>query len=474
MAGVFKAYDVRGIYPDTVDEALAERIGGAFATLLDEHGGRGPVAVSRDMRPHSVPLLAALVEGLRAGGRDVIDVGLATTPMSYFAVGHLGAAGGVQVTASHNPARYNGFKFSLEQARPVSGDDGIPRIEQLATGSEAPNRSSRPGSLESRPIFDAYAEHLLGPACGIDVAAIADARLRVAVDAANGMGALYAPLLQRVGIELLPLYFELDGTFPNHEANPLKLENLRDVRAAVTESSAHLGVAFDGDADRAAFVDEQARPIGSDLATALIGGAKLQRGRASGKRGSKAVERENRARERGSRAVVYDVRSSRAVPEYIRECGGEPVQERVGHSFIKATLRRLDGVFGGELAGHYYFPETYFADSSMLAVLEVLQLLARHGKPTSALVAPLRRYAKSEEINFEVEDKDGAMRDLVERYATGRLDRIDGIRIDFPDWWFNVRPSNTEPLLRLVLEARTPELLEEKQGELVALLGEPV
>ncbi|HUP23061.1 MAG TPA: phosphomannomutase/phosphoglucomutase [Thermoanaerobaculia bacterium] len=460
MAGVFKAYDVRGIYPDTVDEALAERIGGAFATLLDEHGARGPVVVSRDMRPHSVPLLAALVDGLRATGRDVVDVGLATTPMSYFAVGHLGAAGGVQVTASHNPARYNGFKFSLEQARPVSGDDGIPRIEQLATGSEAPSPASRRGSLDQRPIFDAYAEHLLGPACGIDVAAIAAARLRVAVDVANGMGALYAPLLERVGIELLPLYFELDGTFPNHEANPLKLENLRDVRAAVTESSAHLGVAFDGDADRAAFVDEQARPIGSDLATALIGGAKLQRG--------------NRAVERGSKAVVYDVRSSRAVPEYIRECGGEPVQERVGHSFIKATLRRLDGVFGGELAGHYYFPETYFADSSMLAVLEVLQLLARHGKPTSALVAPLRRYAKSEEINFEVEDKDGAMRELVERYAAGRLDRIDGIRIDFPDWWFNVRPSNTEPLLRLVLEASTPELLEEKQDELVTLLGEPV
>jgi phosphomannomutase len=357
----------------------------------------------------------------------------------------------VQVTASHNPARYNGFKFSLSGARPVSGDDGIPRLERLAGSAAAP--ASRRGSRRQAAIQEAYATHLLGPACGIDVATIASARLRVAADAGNGMGALYAPLLERAGVELLPLYFELDGTFPNHEANPLKLENLRDLCAAVTSSGAHLGVAFDGDADRAAFVDERGEPVGSDLATALIGGAKLERRKG---------------------AVVYDVRSSRAVPEYIREHGGQPVQERVGHSFIKATLRRLDGVFGGELAGHYYFPETYFADSSLLAVLEVLQLLARGGKPMSALVAPIRRYAKSPEINFEVEDKEGAMRGLVERYAAGRLDRIDGIRIDFPDWWFNVRPSNTEPLLRLVLEARTPDLLAEKQRELVALLGEPV
>jgi phosphomannomutase len=377
--------------------------------------------------------------------------------MSYFAVGHLRAAGGVQVTASHNPARYNGFKFSLAEARPVSGDDGIPRIEQLSTTGTPRHTGARRGAFEEARIFDRYAEHLLGPSCGIDVGAIAAARLRVAADAANGMGALYGPLLERVGVELVPLYFELDGTFPNHEANPLKLENLRDLCAAVQASRAALGVSFDGDADRAAFVDEHGEPVGSDLMTALIGGAKLERRRG---------------------AVVYDVRSSRAVPEYISERGGTPVQERVGHSFIKATLRRLDGVFGGELAGHYYFPETYFADSSLLAVLEVLQLLARH-RPTrvdsaSALVAPLRRYAKSPEINFEVDDKEAAMKGLEKRYSSGRLDRIDGIRIDFPDWWFNVRPSNTEPLLRLVLEARTPELLEEKQRELVALLGEPV
>jgi phosphomannomutase len=451
MAGIYKAYDIRGTYPDQLNEAIAEDIGRAFRTLLDtaQPGHDGEVVVSRDMRAHSVPLAEALVHGLRTAGLDVVDIGLASTPMNYFAVGRLGTAGGIQVTASHNPARYNGLKFSLSEARPVSGDDGIPMLERLVATGDLPHAAS-PGSLRAEDVFEAYGAHLLGllrrPANA--------RRLRVAADAANGMGTIYRPLLERAGIELIPLYFELDGNFPNHEANPLKIENLADLRRAVLEHGADLGVAFDGDADRAAFVDELGEPIGSDLITALIGGKKLSQWPGG--------------------AVVYDVRSSRAVAEYLEERGGVPVRERVGHSFIKATMRERDAIFGGELAGHYYFRENYFADCSLLAVFDVLSLLWAADAPMSVVAAPLRRYAKSEEINFEVEDKAGAMAALEERYAGGEIDRIDGIRIDFDDWWFNVRPSNTEPLLRLVLEATTPALLAEKQAELVGLLGEPV
>jgi phosphomannomutase len=256
-----------------------------------------------------------------------------------------------------------------------------------------------------------------------------------------------------MGIDLVPLYFELDGSFPNHEANPLKEENLRDLQAAVLREGAAVGVSFDGDADRSAFVDERGVAIGSDLVTALIGGELLE--------------------ENPGAAVIYDLRSSKAVAEYIREKGGEPVRERVGHSFMKATLRRKRGVFGGELAGHYYFRDNFYADSSILAVVEVLNLMRKTGRPLSEVVAPLRRYAKSPEINFEVGDKQGRIDELARRYAAGDVDYLDGISVRFPTWWFNVRPSNTEPYLRLVLEADTPEELERRKTELFSVLGEP-
>jgi len=449
MAGIFKAYDVRGTYPDQLDETTAGKIGRALRWVLDPEAvaAKPTVVVSRDMRASSVPLAEALIEGIRASGLDVLDVGLASTPMNYFAVGHLGAAGGVQVTASHNPARYNGFKLSRHEARPVSGDEGIPQLERRVLTGELP-AGDRRGSLETGEVFDAYRRHVLSflkPAGG--------RRLRVAADAANGMGTLYRPLLEAAGIDLVPLYFELDGTFPHHEANPLKRENLEDLCRAVREHGADLGVAFDGDADRAAFIDERGEPIGSDLATALIAGELLA--------------------DRPGRHVVYDLRSSRAVAEYIRESGGIPIRERVGHSFIKATLRRHDGLFGGELAGHYYFRDNYFADCSILAVFEVLNLLWKTGKRLSALVAPLSRYAKSEEINFEVEDKAGKIAELARRYADAEIDYLDGVTFQYPTWWANVRPSNTEPYLRLVLEAETLAELEARRQELVALLGEP-
>ena len=464
MAGIFKAYDVRGLYPGQLNEELARRIGMAFERLVTLEGDQGAalprtVVVGRDMRSHSEPLSAALCAGLTAAGLDVLDIGLATTPMNYFATGRLGAAGGIQVTASHNAAEYNGLKFSLAGAVPVSGDHGIPIIERHALGEE-PAPAATPGRVEARSIEAEYAEHVLSfldRSFEASAAGGGAPKLRLAADAANGMGTIYRPLLEACGVELLPLYFELDGTFPNHEANPLLPENLRDLSELVVERKADLGVSFDGDGDRAAFVDERGEPIGSDLITALIGGQML--GDAPGG------------------IVIHDIRSSRAVPEYIREHGGEPLPERVGHSFVKATMRRTGAIFGGELAGHYYFRQNYCADSSILAVVAVLNLLRRSGKPFSEVAAPLRRYAKSSEINFEVEDKDGTMEALVERYATrggGALDRLDGIRIDFDDWWFNVRPSNTEPLLRLVLEATTPEQLAARQAELTAQLGKPM
>lgn len=452
MGGIFKAYDVRGIYGKELDESIARAIGRAFPAILDEedlaHGGPR-VVVSRDMRPSSVPLSEALIEGLTAAGLDVVDVGLATTPMNYFAIGHLRAAGGVQVTASHNPAQYNGLKFSKHEARPVSGDHGIPLLEKIVATGDFPT-AARAGARSSADVAAEYREHVLS---FLDRPANAR-RLKVVVDAANGMAIVDRGIWDALGIDLVPLYFELDGTFPNHEANPLKLENLRDLQAKVVETGADLGVSCDGDFDRAAFVDETGEPVGSDLATALIAGELL-------------------AHDPGKH-VLYDLRSSRAVDEYIREKGGIPVRERVGHSFMKATLRRVGGLFGGELAGHYYFRDNFHADCAIAAVIEVLNLLWHSGKRMSEVVAPLRRYAKSPETNFEVDDKDGKMKELEAAYADGRIDWLDGITVQYDDWWFNVRPSNTEPLLRLVVEARTPADLDRRLGELVARIGHPV
>jgi phosphomannomutase len=452
MGGIFKAYDVRGIYPRELNEPLARQIGQAFRAVLDDadfaHGGHR-VVVSRDMRPSSIPLSEALIDGLTTAGLDVVDIGLATTPMNYFAIGHLRAAGGVQVTASHNPAAYNGLKFSKHEARPVSGDHGIALMERLVTSGELP-QAERRGSVSTAEVFEDYRAHVRGflrrPAGA--------RRLRVVVDASNGMATIDLPIFEELGIELVPLYFELDGSFPNHEANPLKLENLRDLQAAVLSHGADLGVSCDGDFDRAAFVDEQGEPIGSDLATALIAGELL-------------------ATDPGKH-VLYDLRSSWAVKEYIAEKGGIPVRERVGHSFMKATLRKVDGLFGGELAGHYYFRDNYNADCAIAAVIEVLNVLWHTGSSMSQIVAPLRRYAKSPETNFEVEDKAGKMAELESAYAAGKIDWLDGITVEFADWWFNVRPSNTEPLLRLVVEARTEADLKRRFDELVAEIGHPV
>lgn len=450
MAGIFKAYDVRGVVPTQLDEAIAYKIGLAFQHVLDaeDRANGNTVVVSRDMRAHSPGLAKALIEGLTDAGLDVLDIGLASTPMNYFAIGHVKAAGGVQVTASHNPAQYNGFKFSRHGARPVSGDHGIALMEEKVASGDLP-KAEKKGTVTQGEVFRDYQYHVLSFLKEGDYGQ----PLKVAVDAANGMGTIEKPILEAMGIQLIPIFFELDGTFPNHEANPLKEENLVDLARAVREGEADLGIAFDGDADRAAFIDEEGRPIGSDLMTGLIGGELLER--------------------EPGKAVVYDLRSSRAVHEYLEEKGGVPIRERVGHSFIKATLRKHQGLFGGELAGHYYFRDHSYADCPLLSVVEVLNLMRRKKALLSELIQPLERYRKTQEINFVVEDKQAKIEALAQKYGDAQIDYLDGITISYPDWWANVRPSNTEPYLRLVMEAKTGPELEKRKEEIFEILGHP-
>ena len=449
MAGIFKAYDIRGTYPDQVTEDIGFKVGYYFRDLLDEEDlSRGPVVVvSRDMRSHSVPLADALQRGLRARGVAVVDIGVADTPQNYFGIGYLGASGGIQVTASHNPAKYNGFKMSRRDAIPVSYETGIAVLEDLVARSTVDTASEPQAAYEQRDVFEAYGEHVLARLNHVGP------RLKVAADAANGMATIYLPILDRLNIELVPLWFELDGTFPNHEANPLKLENLVDLQAAVLEHCCDFGVSFDGDADRAMFIDEKGQVITADMITGLLAPRFL--------------------RSEPGAAILYDLRSSWATKEAIEEAGGEPIRERVGHSFMKATMRRYNSPFGGELAGHFYFRDNFTADSSIMTVVEVLDHLRETGRPLSELVAPLHRYFATGEINFHVDDKEGMIRRLGEDFGDGEVDHLDGITVQFDDWWFNVRPSNTEPLLRLVLEARTRELMDEKKQLLLGYLGEP-
>ncbi len=448
MSGVFKAYDVRGIYPDELDERLALAIGFHFRGILeaDDLARGGRIVVSRDMRASSVPLARALSDGLRAAGLTVVDIGLATTPMNYFAIGHLRTSGGIQVTASHNPAKYNGLKFSRRDAIPVSSETGIARLQELV--HDQPVQLSPPlAGVEQCDIADAYRKHVLG------FVRLREPRLRVAVDVANGMATLYRGLLDELNIELVPLFFGLDGSFPNHEANPLKPENLRDLQRAVREQGCALGVAFDGDADRAIFVDDAATDVGADMITALLAAPILERFPGA--------------------PIVYDIRSSWATREAILAAGGKPVRERVGHSFMKATMRRIGSPFGGELAGHFYYRENFFADSSLITTIEVLNELRRSGRSLSEALRPFRRYSSTGEVNFHVEDKDGMIRRLASVFSDGAADYTDGITVEYPDWWFNVRPSNTEPFLRLVMEARTPELLAQARQRMLAILGRP-
>ncbi|MHC5037176.1 MAG: phosphomannomutase/phosphoglucomutase [Planctomycetota bacterium] len=440
--GIFKAYDIRGIFPEEIDAAKAEAIGRAFAAFI----GAGPIVVGRDMRESGPVLRDALVSGLVAAGATVWDVGMISTPMLYFAVGHLGAAGGVTVTASHNPAKYNGFKMCKAEAYPLSGTSGLPEVQRL-TETGVPD-AEKPGNVEERDIRVAYERH---------VASFArETRpLRIVVDASNGMAGVTIPGVSAVlASTLIPLYFEPDGTFPHHEANPLKAENLRDVIEVVRREKADFGACLDGDGDRCVFVDEQGSILPGDIVTALIANQILE--------------------ETGPAAVVYDLRSSHVVPETIEKLGGTPVRERVGHSFIKVTMREHDSPFAGELSGHYYFRDNYYADCGEIALIKMLNLVSGSDQPLSQRVKPLQRYALSGEVNFRVEDKDAKIRELAEVFGDAKIDYLDGITAEYEGWWFNVRKSNTEPMLRLNLEGKTEAAKAEGMKRVLAVLGEPL
>jgi phosphomannomutase len=427
LAAVFKAYDIRGVVPDELDETLARRVGSAFVAVTGSAGGA--VVAGHDMRSSSPGLAAAFAEGATAAGADVTMIGLASTDELYFASGQLDRPG-VMFTASHNPARYNGIKLCRAQAVPVGGESGLAEIRDLVSADE-PAPAERPGKISHIDVLDDYATHLL------TLAPVRGRRLEVVVDAGNGMAGHTAPaVLGRLDLDVVPMYYELDGSFPHHEANPIDPANTADVQAKVRETSADIGLAFDGDADRCFVIDERGQVVSPSVLTALIAARELDKNPGA--------------------SVIHNLITSRAVPEIITEHGGRPVRSRVGHSFIKATMAETDAVFGGEHSGHFYFRDFWRADSGMLAALHTLAALAEDDRPLSELLADYSRYVASGETNSTVDDQRSVLEALAKEYEARddvRVDHLDGLTVNHPDWWFNVRPSNTEPLLRLNVEA---------------------
>ena len=440
---IFKAYDIRGIVPDELDEQVAESVGAAFARLT----GAASLVTVHDMRTSSRPLAEAFAQGAAAQGADVIEGGLGSTDMLYYASGSLGMPGAM-ITASHNPAKYNGIKLCREGARPVGAETGLTQLRDAAAGG-LPTSHGTPGVIVQRDLLSGYASHLKKL---VNLSAIRP--LTVAVDAGNGMAGHTVPkVFEGLPLTVVPLYFELDGTFPNHEANPIEPANLRDLQRAVIDSRADIGLAFDGDADRCFVVDERGHVVSPSVLTALIAVREL-------------------AREPGA-TVIHNLITSRAVPEIITEHGGTPVRTRVGHSFIKARMAETGAVFGGEHSGHFYFRDFWFADSGMLAALHVLAALGEQDAPLSAILAGYGRYVATGEINSEVADQAAATARVRAEFA-GRpgitADELDGLTIDAGDWWFNLRPSNTEPLLRLNLEAADEDTMLRLRDEVLGIV----
>jgi phosphomannomutase len=442
--GIFKAYDIRGIYPGQLHSEVARRIGRAFVAYL----GARKIAVGRDVRLSSPELALAFIRGARSEGAAVVDVGVVGTDTLYYYVASRDLEGGAIVTASHNPKQWNGLKLVRRGALALSGDAGIKEIREAVT---AGGFADDPGPVGPEPthetVTEDYARHCLS---FVDAARIP--RLRVVMDAGNGMAAAGASaIFRQLPIEPILMYFEPDGTFPNHPADPLIEENRREIMERVVVEKADLGIAWDGDADRCFFIDDTGRFVPGDFVTALLGEAFCRR-------------------EPGAR-IVYDVRASRAVPDRIEAAGGRALMHRVGHAFIKKRMRDENAAFGGEVSGHYYFRDNWFADNGMIPALVLLELLGREGRPLSRVLEPLRqRYHISGEINSRVSDVPAAVRRIEERYADGRISRLDGVSVDYPDWRFNVRASNTEPLLRLNLEAASREAMEARRDEVLALL----
>jgi phosphomannomutase len=449
---IFKAYDVRGIHPDQMDERLAYRIGRAFPRVLAELQGGSPseqrVALGHDMRLSAPAMAEAYARGISEEGASVLDVGMVGTEMLYWTVGSRELDGGLMCTASHNPQAYTGAKLVKRGALALSGDSGIAELRDMVTAGEPGDPVDQPGPIEHEDVGDAFREAALGY---IDPSSIGPSR--VVLDGGNGMaGPMVGPLLERFPLDRIETYWEPDGEFPDHEPNPLLEENRRFIIDKVRETGAQLGIAWDGDADRCFFIDDSGEFVAGDFLTALLAEALLRK-------------------EPGA-TILYDVRASRAVRDVVERSGGTAEVNRVGHAFFKTRMRDTGAAFGGEVSGHYYFRDFYCADSGTIPALLILELLSVEGKRMTELLQPLRsRYFISGEINSEVSDQDAKMAEIAERYSDGEQSRLDGISIDYQDWHFNVRPSNTEPLLRLNLESVVSrEHLEQKRDELLALI----
>lgn len=442
---VFKAYDVRGLYPSELDEDGAHAIGRAYVERFEPQA----IAVGRDVRLSSPTMAEAFARGACEAGADVVDVGLVGTEMVYYAVGALGLDGGVAVTASHNPKEYTGLKIVRRGALPVGSDSGLLEIRDRALGPRESGEAPAPGGVREEDVYPGFVDKVLS---FIDPAAVRP--LRVVIDAANGTaGAMLPPLLERLPVDAIPCFFEPDGSFPNHEPNPLLLENREFIVSKVTEEGADLGIAFDGDADRCFFVDDTGEFVPGDFVTALLAASILEK-------------------EPGG-TIIYDVRASWAVRDTVEALGGTALANRVGHAFIKLRMREVDAVFAGEVSGHYYFRDFFQADSGTIPALLLLELVSKRGEKLSEILRPFReRYFLTGEINVRVGDVALTLQELKERFAgQGEISHLDGISVTAEDWHLNVRPSNTEPLLRLNLEALDPALMERKRDEALAVIS---
>jgi phosphomannomutase len=440
---IFSAYDIRGIYGETINDEVAYRIGRAAAQYLQVP----EIAVGRDMRVSSPQMAQAVMQGIADQGVNAVDLGMTTTDELYFAVGKFNYPAGVMITASHNPAKYNGMKFCRAQAFPISLDTGLADIRDLAIRGEFP-ASTHKGTITKRDVLDDFVTHALS---FIDVSQVKP--LKVVIDAGNGMAGMVMPrVFKHLPCELVPLYFELDGAFPNHPASPIEPQNMLDVQKKVREVHADMGAAFDGDADRMFPVDEHGNVVDGSMVTAIVSNSLL--------------------RKQPGSTILYNLIVSKSVPELVDNSGGKAIRTRVGHSYIKAEMRKTNAIFGGEHSGHFYFRDNWYADSGLIAFLIMLELVSVEGKPLSELYKSLDHWVRSGEINTKVTDVQAKLHELEERYGkeAQSVDHLDGVTFDFGDWWFNVRPSNTEPLLRLNLEAKTKELMEQKRDEVVEVI----
>jgi phosphomannomutase len=438
---IFKAYDIRGTYPDQINDETAYVVGLGLATLLKPERA----VIGRDMRTSSDNLNTAVKKGLVEGGTDIDDIGLISTDGLYFAVGKYGYDCGIMITASHNPSQYNGMKICEKEAVPLSGDGKLAEIKDIILNDRF-EKAASPGSVTEKNIISDYVDHVLS---FVDISRIKP--FRIVIDAGNGMAGKIVPeIFTKLPCELIPMYFELDGSFPNHPASPIEPENVADLKTKIRETGADLGAAFDGDADRVFLVDENGKILGGDMATALVAKSLLKKNPGS--------------------TVLYNLICSRAVPEVIDSMGGKAIRTRVGHALIKPLMKKHNAIFGGEHSGHFYFRDNWYADSGLIALLVCLELISEADMPLSRQVSTFDKYVRSGEINSQVDDIKNKLSEIERKYSDGKIDREDGLTIEYNNWWFNVRPSNTEPLLRLNVEADNDEILKVATGQVLEVI----